>query len=75
MGLLSAFKSTLDQIPVLEKSKLMLTRKVQRNLDTMMQDPNFRLTGKGDTFFATAPGHRAKRVMFQGDVTPAGQWM
>ena len=53
----------------------MLTRKVQRNLDTMMQDPNFRLTGKGNTYFATAPGHRAKRVMFQGDVTPAGQWM
>ena len=53
----------------------MLTRKAQNSLDTMMQDPNFRVTGKGDTFFATAPGHRAKRVMFRGDVTPAGQWM
>ena len=53
----------------------MLSRKVQRTLDTMLPDPNFRVTGKGDTFFATAPGHRAKRVMFQGDVTPAGQWM
>ena len=53
----------------------MLTRKVQNNLDTMMQDPNFRVSGKGDTFYATAPGHRAKRVMFRGDVTPAGQWM
>ena len=54
----------------------MLSRKVQRTLDTMMSDPNFRVTGKGDTFFATAPGHRRKRLMFQGAVTtPAGQWM
>ena len=53
----------------------MLTRKVQNNLDAMMQSPNFQVTGKGDTYVATAPGHRKKRVMYQGDVTPVGQWM
>ncbi len=53
----------------------MLSRKVQRNLDSMMQDPNFRLVGKGDSFFATAEGHRPKRVMFQGELAPAGQYM
>ena len=53
----------------------MLTRKVQRNLDSMLQDPNFRLVAKGDSFFATAEGHRPRRVMFQGDLTPAGQYL
>ena len=53
----------------------MLSRKVQRTLDAMMSDPNFRVTGKGDTFFATAPGYRAKKIMYQGDATPAGQYM
>ena len=54
----------------------MLSRRVRENLDTMLQTPGFRVERAGDTFFATAPGHRKKRLMFQGAVTtPAGQWM
>jgi len=41
----------------------------------MMQDVNFRVTGRGDTYFATAPGFRAKKIMVLGEVTPTGQWM
>ena len=53
----------------------MLSRRVRENLDAMLQTPGFRVERAGDTFFATAPGHRKKRLMFQGAVTtPAGQW-
>ena len=54
----------------------MLSRRVRENLDAMLQTPGFRVDRAGDTFFATAPGHRKKRLMYQGAVTtPAGQWM
>ena len=54
----------------------MLSRRVRENLDAMMQAPGFRIERTGDTFFATAPGFRKKRLMHQGAVaTPVGQWM
>ena len=54
----------------------MLSRRVRENLDAMLQTPGFRVERAGDTFFATAPGFRKKRLRFQGAVTtPAGQWM
>ena len=54
----------------------MLSRRVRENLDAMLQTPGFRVERAGDTFFATAPGFRRKRVMTQGAVTtPAGQWL
>ena len=54
----------------------MLSRRAQNNLDAMMQTPGFEMTRSGDTFFATAPGFRKKKLMSQGAVTtPIGQWM
>jgi len=41
----------------------MLSRRVRENLDAMLQTPGFRVDRAGDTFFATAPGFRRKRVM------------
>ena len=54
----------------------MLSQRVKNNLDAMMQAPGFQVTRSGDTFFATAPGFRKKKLMSQGAVTtPIGQWM
>ena len=54
----------------------MLSQRVKNNLDAMMQAPGFQVTRSGDTFFATAPGFRKKKLMGQGAVTtPIGQWM
>ena len=54
----------------------MLSRRVRGNLDAMLQTPGFRVERAGDTFFATTPGFRRKRVMTQGAVTtPVGQWL
>ena len=53
----------------------MLSRRVRANLDAMLQTPGFQVERAGDTFFATAPGFRRKRVMTQGATTPAGQWL
>ena len=54
----------------------MLSRRVKDNLDAMMKTPGFEMTRSGDTFYATAPGFRKKKLMSQGAVTtPIGQWM
>ena len=53
----------------------MISRKVQANLDAMLQAPGFAVPRSEDSFFVAAPGFRKKRVMTQGQTTPAGQWM
>ena len=53
----------------------MISRKMQANLDAMMQAPGFAVTRAGDSFFVQAPGFRRKRVMTQGVMSPVGQWM
>ena len=53
----------------------MISRKVQANLDAMLQAPGFAVSRSGDSFFVDAPGFRRKRVMTQGVTTPVGQWM
>ena len=53
----------------------MISRKVQANLDAMLQAPGFAMARAGDSWYAEAPGFRRKRVMTQGQATPVGQWM
>ena len=44
-------------------------------LDNMVREGSFRLMTRGDTTFGAAEGYRKRRLMFQGQLTPAGQYL
>ena len=53
----------------------MLTRRQRERLDTLVQDPNFRVVQRGDTYYASAPGHASRRIQFRGDRTAIGEYL
>ena len=53
----------------------MLTRKQKERLDSLVQQPGLRVVQKGDTYFASAPGHTSRRVQFQGEQTAVGTYL
>ena len=53
----------------------MLSASVKQKLNTFVAAPTFRLRTQGDTVFGDATGHRSRKLMSRGQLTPAGQYL
>ena len=53
----------------------MLSASKKQALDTFAAAPTFRLRTQGDTVFGDATGHRSRKLMSRGQLTPAGQYL
>ena len=53
----------------------MLTRRIKQRLDSLAQQPGFSVVQKGDTYFASAPGHTSRRIQLQGEQTAVGTYL
>ena len=53
----------------------MLTAPQRHNLDALAREGSFRLRQAGGTTYGEATGHRARRLRFQGQFTPAGLYL
>ena len=53
----------------------MLSASVKQKLNSFVAAPTFRLRTQGDTVFGDATGHRSRKLMSRGQLTPAGQYL
>ncbi len=53
----------------------MITQATNGTLDEIVDGPDFRVTGRGDTFFVTAPVFTSRRAMLRGELTPVGEYL